>query len=702
VSEPRLIEGDCFEHLRGIPADSIDACVTDGPYGISFMQKEWDQFDADKIADRVEYDRQVSRGEPYASAAQKAGIYDNSSDGNRRFQEWTRAWAVEVYRVLKPGAHLLSFGGTRTYHRMTCGLEDAGFEIRDSIAAWIFGSGFPKSLDVSKAIDKAAGAKGTYGEPKSEAHAGWIARGAMRGEAGHEGYQRPWMEDAGAVDRNARQYNPSSPDAAKWQGWGTALKPAHEPIVMARKPFDTTVAANVLKHGTGALNIDACRVGQLRPLMSQHDNNAGLFEMGGRSRVGQQAGGRWPANLILSHAPGCVLRGRKVVPADTHVPANSGDTVGKVVLDGGWAARDQEEVTVRQEEVDDFLCVENCPVAELDRQSGAGASPLSTRRKTTGTDFGQINDDGWKPSGTDIYGYGDAGGASRFFATFKGVEWFRPITEGLMAEWSQKHANIAESLSPLPNELAVSALSDAVILASRGARRLTNLSLEPSTSVTGSVLKQCAESVIVTILSSGEKFSLGLKDIEDDANDHVRNAEIRRPIGTTTTTLGLLMSDGSVVNVTFDCTRDDSEHGEAAFRYVPKASRSERENGLGPPLPCLRCARADEQGKPRHPDGDHVYNSHPTVKPLNLMRYLVRLVTPPGGTVLDPFAGSGTTLIAAKLEGFNAIGIERGPEYVEIARARLAAKWIVEEDWARPKAPRATPPDATPSLARWL
>ncbi len=271
-----LYHGDCLQVLRTLPAESVDAIVTDPPYGLSFMGKRWD--------------------------------YDVPS---------VEIWA-ECLRVLKPGGHLLAFAGTRTQHRMAVRIEDAGFEIRDLIA-WVYGSGFPKSLDVSKAIDKAAGVEGTFGAPKSEAHAGWIDRGRMRGEEGHEGYQRPWMGDPEAVDKNARQYIGGTEAAQQWAGWGTALKPALEPITVARKPLIGTVAANVLLHGTGAINVDGCRVGYA----SDADKSAALAgdafkrkDTGDRgwsrpwmedaeriARMNQEAkeraqAGRWPANLI--------------------------------------------------------------------------------------------------------------------------------------------------------------------------------------------------------------------------------------------------------------------------------------------------------------------------------------------------------------------------------------------------------------------
>ena len=226
---------------------SVDSIVTDPPYGLSFMGKKWD--------------------------------YDVPS---------VEIWA-ECLRVLKPGGHLLAFAGTRTQHRMAVRIEDAGFEIRDMIA-WVYGSGFPKSLDVSKAIDKAAGVA-FDAVPASGV-------GFMNAE-GAGGYN---------VTKNQLVRKGDSTEAARqWQGWGTALKPALEPITVARKPLIGTVAANVLEHGTGGLNIDGCRVGDFQNLTPSgvDRRNAALAEAGYRPGTYQMGDkppdtppGRWPANLI--------------------------------------------------------------------------------------------------------------------------------------------------------------------------------------------------------------------------------------------------------------------------------------------------------------------------------------------------------------------------------------------------------------------
>jgi site-specific DNA-methyltransferase (adenine-specific) len=238
--------GDCLQVLRTLPDSSVDACVTDPPYGLAFMGKRWD--------------------------------YDVPG---------VELWQ-EVLRVLKPGGHLLAFAGTRTQHRMAVRIEDAGFEIRDMIA-WVYGSGFPKSLDVSKAIDKAAGAEREV-----------VATETRYNEASG-------IVSAGRDERTLIECKitaPATESAKQWDGWGTALKPALEPITVARKPFTGTVAANVLEHGTGALNVDGGRVGTestIRPMGGKATNRTtfGTFAHDDAERMtGGSDSGRWPANLI--------------------------------------------------------------------------------------------------------------------------------------------------------------------------------------------------------------------------------------------------------------------------------------------------------------------------------------------------------------------------------------------------------------------
>lgn len=251
---------DCIDNLEALPeidAGCIDAIVTDPPYGLAFMGKSWDK----TLPDR-------------------------------------RTW-TELLRVLKPGGHAVIFGAPRLYHRLAVDVEDAGFGIRDCLM-WLFGSGFPKSLDVSKAIDKAAGAE------RSVVGARVYGDGHVQRSTETIGY--------GGCDPSADTRNitaPATPEAAAWAGWGTALKPAYEPILLARKPLDGTVAANVLAHGTGGINVDACRVGDsgggVRCTNRGPDGKCLGHKNAGQSTSGETFHGlkpegpmgRWPANVIL-------------------------------------------------------------------------------------------------------------------------------------------------------------------------------------------------------------------------------------------------------------------------------------------------------------------------------------------------------------------------------------------------------------------
>lgn len=384
---------DCIEGMKQLEDNSIDSIVTDPPYELGFMGKKWDS----------------------------TGIAYN-----------VNVWK-EALRVLKPGGYLLAFGGTRTYHRMTCAIEDAGFEIRDCIQ-WIYGSGFPKSMDISKAIDKQAGAE--------------------REIIGVKKYASPaGNNDNFGVGNNTANPNkriltaPSTPEAQQWEGWGTALKPANEPIVVARKPLsEKTVAENVLKWGTGGINIDGCRV-ETDELKNKTWNN-------GTQRVGE---GGSPEGGQDFHYSNGVVQGNSI----GRFPAN-------VVFD---------------EEAGEML----------DKQSGISKSTMSR------------------------------GGTEKKKGVFE-----------------------------------------------------------------------------------GQKGSLNLKV----CTPHIH-------------------SDSG---------------GASRFFYCAKTSKSERGEG----------------------------NNHPTVKPLKLIEYLCKLITPKNGTVLDPFIGSGTTAIACKRNNFNYIGIDNENTYCDISNKRIA------------------------------
>lgn len=259
MSSARVIGADCLAVLPNLDAESVHSIVTDPPYGLGFMGKEWDH---------------GVPGVPFWDAA---------------------------LRVAKPGAYLVAFGGTRTFHRLTCAIEDAGWEIRDCLS-WLYGSGFPKSLDVSKAIDKAAGAERPVVGVKH------VGLGNGRGEGfNHDGSTEGVAVTASVTDA-----------AREWNGWGTALKPGWEPIILARKPLTVTVAENVQSHGTGALNVLGCRIEGEKGNGTWGTSNktvspGRMFNAspeGNEYRSEQHPLGRWPANVILDETSAELLDGQ--------------------------------------------------------------------------------------------------------------------------------------------------------------------------------------------------------------------------------------------------------------------------------------------------------------------------------------------------------------------------------------------------------
>jgi DNA modification methylase len=448
-----LYAGDCLHVMGDLAADSVDAIVSDPPYGLGFMGKEWDTPGAlvERRADKSQtWDHVGGNHNPSNS---KDSARTRRVEG-QKFQAFMTDWAIEALRVAKPGAHLVAFGGTRTYHRLTCAIEDAGWEIRDCLM-WLYGSGFPKSLDVSKAIDKASGAER---EIVGTAQAVGVFRNC--GKTG-----KP--QDAAAYGEAYRYTVPATDTARQWAGWGTALKPAYEPIILARKPLAGTVAANVQQFGTGAINVDACRIGtDGRPWRQRRNDKAldgDVYGSGinGSRCLGETSTGRWPANLLL----------------------------------------DAESA------------------AALDAQTGtlkAGERPA----KYSGIWGGHS---GAEHGARVVF---DSGGASRFF--------------------------------------------------------------------------YCAK-------ASRTDRNAGCEDLPGQQQDDTRDAD------------------------------------------APGANN------------------------PRNHGGQSRGNHHPTLKPTDLMRWLVRLITPPGGIVLDPFMGSGSTGRGAVLEGARFVGIELTEEYLPIALARVQA-----------------------------
>ena len=412
-----LLNGDCIEQMQKLIDEGVrvESVVTDPPYELGFMGKSWD-------ASGIAFDK--------------------------------KTWEL-AFQLLKPGGYLLAFSASRNYHRMAVAVEDAGFEIRDQIM-WIYGSGFPKSLNIGMGVDKKQGnERVTVGERTRNV--------------------KPFDDDNGWNSNNTTGNHIYTKGNTEWEGWGTALKPAHEPIVMARKPLEGTVVDNVLEHGVGGINIDECRVGKeiLEEQIAGRSNKIGTFER--KDMITPKREGRYPANVIH---------------------------------DGSDVVQDIFPNTK--------------------------SSNVSRERKA-GTEFGQSS--GWnKHNNVDsglMPAYGDEGSASRYFYCPKTAKSER--NQGLIEFDDKQYSH------------------------------------------------------------DGRK-----KSIE---NPYQRNKSISK-------------------------------------------------------------------------------NSHPTVKPVELMKYLCRLVTPKGGTVLDPFMGSGSTGMAAKDEGFDFIGIEREKEYFEISKQRIKTTAPLSEFFA--------------------
>ncbi len=302
----KVICGDCLDVMRAMPDNSIDTIITDPPYGIGFMGKEWDTFRPDIVDAGVKRSsRKVKVSNPESrakgSAGFEAGRYDRSLQANKKFQAWFTGWGAEALRVLKPGGTLLIFGGTRTYHRLACGIEDAGFTLKDCIM-WLYGSGFPKATDISKQLDKKAG---TY------------VKGEISPNSRNSGASPSGCYDEGVQHKTLP--NPQSEESKLWNGWKShGLKPAYEPILVAMKPNDGTYAANALKHGVSGLNIDGGRIplqkhGEDKRLGGKGDWSSdkmakNVYEGGyAGKRVGSSTQGRFPANIILDEEAAAML-----------------------------------------------------------------------------------------------------------------------------------------------------------------------------------------------------------------------------------------------------------------------------------------------------------------------------------------------------------------------------------------------------------
>lgn len=400
-----VLHGDSARLLCDVPENVCDAAVIDPPSGIGFMGKDW----------------------------------DGDKGGMREWIQWLAVILERTMRTLKPGAHAFVWSLPRTSHWTGMALEFAGFEIRH-VFQHQFGSGFPKSLSVEKAIDAKLGAERKV-----------VGARTLTGTAALSTKDKGGTFSAGVASNGHTKEVPiteaATEEAKQWSGWGTAVKPAHEMWWLVRKPLERglTVAENVLKWGTGAINIDAGRVGPVTDTRRTKGAGSGAFPNSDDNWVshiavgGQCDGGRWPADVVLSHCPGCVRLGTTEVPAnptwdtpnrDTAPSSFTGASVSKVRHANG---RDGEASATKRytdkgstsfaatpgarrdatETVDKWSCVEGCPVRQLDEQSGELTSGTHMRRGKSM--LGIMNDDGWEPPGCVTTGHDKSGTASRFF-----------------------------------------------------------------------------------------------------------------------------------------------------------------------------------------------------------------------------------------------------------------------------------------------
>jgi site-specific DNA-methyltransferase (adenine-specific) len=574
TSSPCLHLGDCLDVLRTLPDCSVDAVVTDPPYGLAFMGKRWD-YDVPSVA----------------------------------------IWA-ECLRVLKPGGHLLAFAGTRTQHRMAVRIEDAGFEIRDMIA-WVYGSGFPKSLDVSKAIDKAAGAEREVVGKKDN-------KGRAPGRIACIGLN---------VDPEGDPITaPATPAAQQWAGFGTALKPSWECITMARKPLGSR-AVNVLAN----VECELRKSGVCGQIAWRQENAKDAVKASNRKSLSltdqPQAGATSAASAGASVTPS------EGTPCETISGQNTQNGERQTASTSDSIARGSE----------------NSSEIKCSMPMGLDARAVENRRgtfshSTTSKEEGPLTGDQSTARSTSSSSATDSPPASESFAG---------IATGLTGSMAHAHirrdpegfflwpARLPKSVPGAPLTVAANVMEHRT-----GALNVDGCRVEGQWSTwrkkDGRVSEQNQD--------SHDVYGQGMGDVRNpehpagrwpanlihDGSDEVVKLFPQTTTGSTgggTNKMGGTFGNGKPTISPF---REGDTGSAARFFYTAKASASER------------------QGV-----------AHPTVKPLDLMAYLCRLVTPPGGVVLDPFMGSGTTIKAAIGEGFQAIGIERDPAYFKMAQHRM-------------------------------
>jgi hypothetical protein len=564
--------------MAGMEAQSVDSIVCDPPAGISFMGKKW----------------------------------DGDKGGRNAWIAWMTDIAAECLRVLKPGGHAFVWALPRTSHWTATAWEDAGFEVRERVAH-VFGSGFPKSLNVGKQIDKAAGAErevvGVREDFAARAPKNNFDQFSATNPSENGINTRAFAQKMGQITA------PATPEAKQWDGWGTALKPAMEDWWLFRKPLaERTVAANVLEWGTGAINVDGCRVGHDEPLgPSAHGmagKQAGIMGktvLRHRDNTGPAPQGRWPANLILSY------------------PEDEYDAEGKLLPNPG-----KDEV------------LEGFPVT-----TQASARPNS-RGIVYSKDGAQIYGE-YAPNGHNSM-HGDTGSAARFFYCAKSSK--RDRNEGLDGTCTVKY-NVDKSNLILSGGLSwgnvYAGLVQSLQKATSGIQTVKWLIDESGESITG--------------LCPLDSLSTTLTEIS-----RITTSEILNLLTPSLTSAFIPAVNSEMAN-----GGNPAESAENSSKYQQTTTNGSQESARGASLVVSKMLSVIRDGE----NWKHKTNIHSTVKPTALMRYLCKLVTPPAGTVLDPFCGSGSTGKGAVLEGFRFIGIEQDAEYIEIARRRI--EWAFQQ-----------------------
>jgi hypothetical protein len=542
--------GDCLEVMPTMPENTFDSIVTDPPYGLAFMGKAWD-----KGVPGVEF------------------------------------WA-EALRVAKPGAHLLAFGGTRMVHRLAVAIEDAGWEIRDRIH-WVCGSGFPKSHDVSKAIDKAAK----------------VEREVVGDKLGLPGYHPSGHADTGKYGhgiggstpetrlRAAQLTAPATDDAKRWSGWGTALKPAVENIIVATKPLDALVELDTIVWNLLRLEAKLCLL--ISSVLGAENHSWSSLSEGQLLDTA-----RWSADELASTRVGLLAR------MDMSQLGSAASTCLNTVSSWKTTLGDRSQSV-------------SMSITEMESKTTIG---LRTLRCCTS----EITPDSIITA-----------------ATIHGGQWFNALPAARILSEGVAFLESTQRLSAIGSAIAAGHIS----LRGEGELGFDNTAVEPIIMARKPLLGTVAANVLeygtgaINVdgcrVDTDDDLNGGAYSQGERGNNPVSMSPVKRLTGQYQQPSGRwpanLIHDGS----------DEATAGMGAasrYFYCPKASKKDRGDG----------------------------NSHPTVKPTELMRYLCRLVTPTGGVILDPFAGSGSTGKAAMLEGFDFVGIEREPEYADIARARIS------------------------------